>query len=100
MFFADLTASRNNEEDKKAIVQQMNTIQEIVIRQMPIHTSELKIESKHIKETAKITGLPIPDIYHDLLKKVQDGQITNTKEALMDTLRRKEKRYINNTIER
>ena len=100
MFFADLTASRNNEEDKKTIVQQMNTIQEIVVRQMPIHTSELKIESKHIKETAKITGLPIPNIYHDLLKKVQDGQITNTKEALMDTLRRKEKRYINNTIER
>lgn len=100
MFLADLTASRNNEVDKLAIASQMDIIQDIVLQQMPIHTSELDIDSKYIKETAKATGLPIPDIYRGLLKEVQDGHIANTKESLINALDRKTKRHIDNTIER
>ena len=100
MFLADLTASRNNEADKKAIASQMDIIQDIVLQQMPIHTSELDIDSKYIKDTAKATGLPIPDIYRGLLKEVQDGHIANTKESLVNALDRKTKRHIDNTIER
>ena len=100
MFLADLTASRNNEVDKLAIASQMDIIQDIVLQQMPIHTSELDIDSKYIKETAKATGLPIPDIYRGLLKEVQDGHVANTKESLVNALDRKTKRHIDNAIER
>lgn len=86
MFCADLKASRNNQEDIKAISDCMDKAIGFAKTNMALHSKDLDIDGNYIKKISEENGLEIKEVYNGLIRKVQDGVVRNEKDELVKSL--------------
>ena len=92
VFFADSAAGKQDLSEIKQIMDKMEIVKEMSTK-MPVHSSDLHIEGKTVKEIADKYGADLKEVYQSLIMKVQDGIVPNEKEALENSLEKQMKRW-------
>ena len=82
IFLADLGASRHSEEEENILRENMAYVHLVIATQMPVHSSDLAITGDTVMQLIDGTGLEIKNIFAQLLKMVQTGNLANEEEAL------------------
>lgn len=88
MFRADMSASRNDTEQIGKMLLNLDVAHSFAERSMPLHSSDLRIDGRKVKEAADANGLDIAAVYGVLLKQVQDEVVPNDEKSIAVSLRR------------
>ena len=86
MFLADLSASRNNQEDMLKISDKMDFAMRFANENMCIHSSDLAIGGERVRKILFNSGIEVKDGFRNLLDKVQEGKVKNEESALAASL--------------
>lgn len=88
IFLADLGAGRHSDEEENILRENMAYVRQVIEDQMPVHSSDLAITGDTVMQLIDGTGLEIKNVFAQLLKMVQTGNLANEEEALIACLQK------------
>ena len=91
----DKTASNRNFEEETYLCECLFKAKCYLETMMVIHSKDLSIKGDYIVEVVKGTPIKIQDVYKELIKRVQDGNLQNNEKDLEVAVKAKVKRYLN-----
>jgi len=92
---SDKIASIRNFEEEKVLSEKLVKAMCYLDAMMVIHSSDLHIKGDFIVIALKGTPIKVQDMYRELIKMVQDGNLQNDEISLMKSVKAKVKRYLN-----